>query len=157
MDCIDHDWSSSTQGHCYGLISYFVFPRNRILPGIYMALCYLIIKSKEFKLTYSESSENCAIAELTKNSEPIVYKYTGLSDVVGNNVWNCATNRADAETVVTRVGSSTKPRADEAPRPQLLGWPLDSPVCRRVPSLGYPRNVRRLSVTRLQHVFYSNS
>ena len=50
-------------------------PRNRILLGIYLAVCYRIVKLKEFKLTYSESSESCAIAELTNLLEPIVYKY----------------------------------------------------------------------------------
>ena len=40
-----------------------------------MAVCYRIVKSKEFKLSYSELSENCTIAELKNNLEPIVYKY----------------------------------------------------------------------------------
>ena len=44
-----------------------------------MALCYYIVKSKEFKLIYSELSESCTIAEVTNNLEPIVYKYNMLS------------------------------------------------------------------------------
>ena len=40
-----------------------------------MAVCYRIVKSKEFSLSYSELSENCTIAQLTNNLEPIVYKY----------------------------------------------------------------------------------
>ena len=60
---------------CYGLIGYSVCPRNRILLGIYLAVCYHIVKSKEFKLSYLELSESCTIAELTNNLEPIVYKY----------------------------------------------------------------------------------
>ena len=64
---------------CYGLISYSVCPRNRLLLGIYMAVCYCIVKFKEFKLFYSELSESCAIAELTNNLEPIVYKYSSPS------------------------------------------------------------------------------
>ena len=32
-------------------------------------------KSKEFTLSYSELSESSAIAELTNDLEPIVYKY----------------------------------------------------------------------------------
>ena len=62
-------------GRCYGLISDSVRPRNHILLDIYLAMCYRIVKSNEFKLSYSESTENCTIAELTNNLEPIVYKY----------------------------------------------------------------------------------
>ena len=62
-------------GRCYGLISYSVCPRDRILLDIYLAVCCRIVKSNEFKLSYSELSENCTIAELTNNLEPIVYKY----------------------------------------------------------------------------------
>ena len=57
---------------CYGLISCSVYPRNCILAGIYMAFCYRIVKSEEFKLSYSEPSESCTVAELTNNLEPIV-------------------------------------------------------------------------------------
>ena len=37
--------------------------------------CIANFKSKEFSLSYSEYSESCTIAELTKNLEAIVYKY----------------------------------------------------------------------------------
>ena len=62
-------------GRCYGLISYSVCPMNRVLLDIYLAVCYRLVKSNEFKLSYSELSKNCTIAELTNNLKPIVYKY----------------------------------------------------------------------------------
>ena len=71
---------------CYGLISYFVCPRNCILPGIHMALCYHIVKSKEFKLIYSKLSESCTIAELTTIWNLLFTNTTGFSGVVGNKV-----------------------------------------------------------------------
>ena len=42
---------------------------------IFGCVCYRIVKTKEFKLTYSESSESCAITALMNNLEPIGYKY----------------------------------------------------------------------------------
>ena len=56
---------------------YYLRPRNRILCDIYMVVCSRIspLEFKEFSLSYSKLSENCTIAELTNNLEPIVYKY----------------------------------------------------------------------------------
>ena len=51
------------------LISYSVYPWNRMFLGIYMAVCYRVvdIKSKEFRLFYSKLSESYTFAELTNN------------------------------------------------------------------------------------------
>ena len=61
---------------CLGLCPHLSFPpKQKLLYRSLMAVCYQIVKSKEFSLSYSELSESCTIAELTNNLEPIVDKY----------------------------------------------------------------------------------
>ena len=76
-----------------GLISYYVCPRNRILLGMYMAVCYRIVKSIESSscsiwsclwavlviLFGPAIQRSITIAELRNNLEPIVYKYNSFA------------------------------------------------------------------------------